>query len=137
MENTMAEHMSPRTRFLAAVLGERVDRPPVGTVTSLANTEAMDLCGASFPEAHGAPELMANLAAFVSLEAGFDMMFPVYSVVHEAAAVGAEVDWGRKDVMPMVREPLWSEPEEIAIPADFEERPAMKVVTEALRRLRE
>ena len=132
----MADTLQPRERFLTAVVVGALDRPALGTVTSLATTEGMDLCGAAFPLAHHDPEAMATLAASTSLEIGFDMIFPVYSVVHEAAAVGAEVNWGSKSVMPTIAHPLWTEPGEIAIPDDFEERPPMAVVLEALRQLK-
>lgn len=129
--------MQPRERFLGALRRERTDRPSVGSATSLANTEAMRLCGATFPEAHLDAKRMAELAAFVSLEAGFDMIFPVFDVVTEAAALGAEVDWGAVDVMPTVRHPRWTDPEEILVPRDFEERPAMLAVRSALSTLKE
>lgn len=122
---------------MAALWGGCTDCPAVGTVTSLANTEAMDMCGAVFPEAHWDSEKMSQLAAYVSLEAGFDMIFPVFSVVHEAASLGAEIDWGQKDVMPTIKNPLWREPDDIHVPDDFESQPGMAVVFNALRMLRE
>lgn len=125
-----------RERFLGALRRERIDRPSLGTATSLANTEAMRLCGASFPEAHLDAKKMSELAAFVSIEAGFDMIFPVFGVVTEAAALGAEVDWGAPDVMPTIRRPRWSDPEEVIVPRDFEERPPMLAVRSALSTLK-
>lgn len=133
----MNEYMSSKHRFISAVCGGRVDRPPVGSVTSLATTEAMDSCGVAFPDAHWQPEKMAKLAAFCSLEAGFDMIFPVFSVVHEAAALGAKINWGEKDVMPSIEKPLWQEPDDIRIPADFEKRRGMAVVLRAIKILKE
>ncbi len=97
----------------------------------------MQRTGAAFPEAHLDPERMAKLAAFVSLEIGFDMVFPVFSVVHEAAALGADVDWGSLSIMPSIRQPLWSEPEQITISSDFERHPAMTSVLGALRLLKD
>lgn len=132
----MREYMSPKQRFISAIYGGRMDRPSLGTVTSLANTEAMDRCGAAFPGAHLDPAAMAELAAYCSLEAGFDMLFPVFSVVHETAALGADIDWGKNDVMPSVKQPLWRKAEDIVVPDDFEQRPGMSVILEALRLLR-
>ncbi|MHB9024468.1 MAG: uroporphyrinogen decarboxylase family protein [Armatimonadota bacterium] len=133
----MHEHMSPKWRFLSAISGGRVDRPSIGTVTSLANTDAMDFCGLPFPLAHRDSEAMAQLAAYISEEAGFDTITPVFSVVHESAALGAPVHWGQKDTMPTITAPLWRESEEIAIPDDFEQQEGMAVVLEALRLLRD
>ena len=44
--------MTPKRRFLAGILGGRVDRTPVGSVTSVANVEQMEMTGAFFPDAH-------------------------------------------------------------------------------------
>ncbi len=128
--------MTPRERFLAAIVRGKTDRPSIGTVTSIANTEAMDACGAAFPHVHLDAAGMAKLAAYVSIEAGFDMIFPVYSVIHEAAALGAEVDWGAKDVMPTIRRPAWKTAADITIPADFESRPSMQTILDAIRSLK-
>lgn len=132
----ISEAMTPRERFLEALKRNSVDRPAIGTVTSLANTEAMDACGAAFPEAHLDAEKMAELAAFSSLEAGFDMIFPVFSVVHEAAALGSKIDWGARDRMPSILQPLWGSCDDVKIPADFERRPEIQVVCNALRTLK-
>ena len=128
--------MEPRERFLTAITGGKLDRPSLGTVTSLATVQGMELFGAAFPLAHHEPEPMAALAAGTSLEIGFDMIFPVYSVVHEAAALGAEINWGSLSVMPTVAHPPWTGLGDIRIPTDFERRPALAVVLEALRRLK-
>lgn len=129
--------VNSRHRFMAAIRGECGDRPSVGTVTSIANVEAMEQCGAAFPDAHLDAETMAKLAAFVSVESGFDTITPVFSVVHEAAALGADVDWGKMDQMPSVKRPLWQDPEEIVVPHNFEEQPAMATVLKALRTLKD
>jgi len=128
--------MTPRQRFLAAVAGGRPDRPSVASATSVATTEAMERCGAAFPDAHLDPALMARLAAFATVEAGYDGIMPLFSVVTEAAALGAKVDWGKFDIMPSIIEPLWREPEDISIPDGIERQESMAVALEALRRLR-
>ncbi len=129
--------MNGRQRFLKAVRGECSDGPSVGTVTSLANVEAMEQCGAAFPDVHLDAHGMAKLAAFVSVETGFDAMPPVFSVAHEAAALGADVDWGKRDQMPWIKEPLWREPHDICVRDDFEAHPAMAAILEALRMLKD
>ncbi|MCC7519376.1 MAG: MtaA/CmuA family methyltransferase [Verrucomicrobiae bacterium] len=128
--------MKPRERFLAALRRERTDRPSLGTATSLANVEAMRLCGASFPEAHLDAKRLAELAAFVSLEIGFDMVYPAFNMVNEAAALGSDIDWGAVDHMPTIRAPLWTNPEEIMVPPDFEERPSLAALCGAISLLR-
>jgi len=132
----MRQTMTSRSRFLAAVQGKPTDRPAIGSVTSVATTEAMTASGAAFPLAHHDPAVMAQLAAYAGIDAGFDALFPLFSVVHEAAALGAEVDWGDERSMPGVTHHPWREPEDIWIPDDFEQRASMRVPLEALRLLK-
>jgi len=55
--------LTPKRRFLAGLLGGRVDCTPVGSVTSVANVEQMEITGAFFPDVHFDGEKMALLAA--------------------------------------------------------------------------
>ena len=61
---------------------------------------------------------------------------PEYSVVQEAAALGARVDWGDRDKMPDVKEFLNADFSDIAIPSDLLEKPSCRVVLDALSILR-
>jgi [methyl-Co(III) methanol-specific corrinoid protein]:coenzyme M methyltransferase len=63
----------------------------------------MDKAGVSFPEAHLDARAMADLALAGCEILGFDTVMPEYSVVQEAAALGAQVDWGDRDKMPDVK----------------------------------
>ncbi|MBM4078868.1 MAG: MtaA/CmuA family methyltransferase [Planctomycetes bacterium] len=130
------EYMSPKRRFLASLLGGRVDRPSVASATSVVSVELMDAVGVYFPDAHLDAKKMAKLASTAVTHLGYDAIMPVYSVQHEAAALGCAVDWGRKDLMPDVKGRLCKEPEDIRIPKDFLDRPAAAVVLEALALLR-
>jgi len=84
--------MSPKCRFLAALLGGSADRVPVGNVVSVATVELMEAARAWFPQAHLDPEEMARLAAAGHEVLGYDTVMPVFSVTQEAAALGCEVD---------------------------------------------
>lgn len=128
--------MSPKRRFLSALFGGRVDRPSVGSPTSVATVELMDLTGASFPEAHLDPRKMADLAAAGHEVLGFDTVAPLFSVITEAAALGAEIDWGRKDWLPINVTSPWSEPSDVSLPPDFLERPSTSTALEAIAILR-
>lgn len=132
----MRDTMSSRERVLAAIHRHPTDRPALGAVTSVATIEAMASCGAAFPRAHHEPALMARLAAFSALDAGFDMIAPLFSVLHEAAALGAEIDWGCESSMPAITCIPWREPEDIHIPDDFAQRAGMAVPLAALRLLK-
>jgi MtaA/CmuA family methyltransferase len=131
-----AEPMTPKRRFLAGLLGGRVDCPPVGSPTSVATVEQMKLTGACFPEVHRDGVQMARLAAGAHTLLGYDAIMPVFSVQQEAAALGCPMDWGSRDSMPVALEPLWSEPDQVEIPDDFLARPSIAAVLEALAGLR-
>lgn len=128
--------MTPKRRFLSGILGGRVDRPPVGSVTSVANVEQMKLTGAFFPDAHLDGGKMARLAAGAHQILQYDAIMPYFSVQAEAAALGCEVDWGDMENMPVARSHPWSEPEEVRIPDDFLEKPSIKAILDAIRILR-
>lgn len=128
--------MTPKRRFLSGILGGRVDRPPVGSVTSVANVEQMEMTGAFFPDAHLDGEKMARLAAGAYDILGYDAIMPYFSVQAEAAALGCEVDWGDVENMPVERSHPWSDPEQVRIPDDFLEKPSIKAVLDAIRILR-
>lgn len=128
--------MTPKRRFLAGLLGGRVDRTPVGSVTSVATVEQMEMTGAYFPDAHLDGEKMARLAAGAHDILGYDAIMPYFSVQAAAAALGCEVDWGDVENMPVERSHPWSDPEQVCIPDDFFEKPSIKAVLDAIRILR-
>jgi [methyl-Co(III) methanol-specific corrinoid protein]:coenzyme M methyltransferase len=133
----MKPTMSPKRRFLAAMMGGAVDRIPVGNVVSIATVELMEATGASFPDAHLEAETMARLAAAGHEVLGYDTVMPVFSVTQEAAALGCQVDWGYPRMMPGVRTFPFAEMEELRLPDGWLEAPSIQVVLEALRRLRQ
>jgi len=128
--------MTSRRRLLSGIFGGRTDRPPVGTITSVATIEQMELTGAYFPDVHMDAEKTARLAACAYETLGYDVIVSYFSIVPEAAALGCEIDWGTIDTMPTVRTHPWADPEEVQIPPDFLEHPAIRVVLDAIRILR-
>jgi [methyl-Co(III) methanol-specific corrinoid protein]:coenzyme M methyltransferase len=79
---------------------------------------------------------MAELALAGHELVGFDTVMPEYSVVQEAAAMGAQVDWGDRDKMPDVKEFPNADFSDVVVPADLLEKPACRVVLDALSILR-
>ncbi len=128
--------MSPRRRFMAALLGGPVDRVPVGNVVSVATLELMEAAGVWFPQAHVEPAAMAQLAAAGHEVLGYDTVMPVFSVVQEAAALGCETDWGDPHMMPGVRSHPFAECDDLQVPEGWLDAPSIQVVLEALRLLR-
>jgi len=122
---------------MSAIFGGRQGpRPPVGNPTSIACHELMDKAGVAFPEAHLNARAMADLALAGSEFLGFDTVMPEYSVIQEAAALGAMVDWGDRDKMPDVKEFPNADFSDIEIPVDFLEKPSCRVVLDAISILR-
>jgi [methyl-Co(III) methanol-specific corrinoid protein]:coenzyme M methyltransferase len=132
----LAYAMTPKRRFLSALLGGRVDRIPIGSPTSVATVEQMEITGATFPEAHCDGKKMARLAAGAYEILGYDAIMPYFSVQAEAAALGCVVDWGDVENMPVERSHPWAEPDQVCIPDDFLSRPSIKAVLDAIRLLR-
>ena len=97
-----------RSRFLKAI--RRTHAPGVtayGTGTSIACRELMEQTGAWFPEAHLDAEKMAALAMGGHTVLGLDVVMPLFSVCHEAAAMGCNVNWGGPDAMPESGKPIF------------------------------
>ena len=136
----MRPRMSPKRRFLVALLGGSADRVPVGNVVSVITEDLMEAAGAWFPEAHLDATAMAALAATGHEVLGYDTVMPVFSVTQEAAALGCEMDWGYSQMMPGVRSHPFSDRDgedfSGAIPAGWIEAPSIQVVLEALTLLR-
>ncbi|MCL5096959.1 MAG: MtaA/CmuA family methyltransferase, partial [Candidatus Omnitrophica bacterium] len=128
--------MSPKRRFLTAMLGGKPDRVPVGNVVSVATVYQMRATGAWFPKAHLEPQSMARLAIAGHEILGFDTLMPVYSVVQEAAALGCRVDWGGPDMMPAVRSHPFAETGDFRIRQGWMESSSIQVVLEAMGLLR-
>ena len=134
----MPSSMTSRERVLAALAREPVDRTPLCNPTSVATVELMDLVDAPFPAANREPELMARLAATSYTELGFDTIMPVFTIIQESSALGCKIQWEQKDNWPTVRmsQPIWREPDDIAVPADLCTHPDTACVTEAIKILR-
>jgi MtaA/CmuA family methyltransferase len=128
--------MKRREVFLKSMKRGDVPRPATGTVTSIVTIDLMEKVGVFFPEAHLDAGKMAELAAAGHEVLGFDNVMPLFSVWHESAALGCEVDWGARDRMPDSRDHIAKLGEDIRIPADFLSHPGCAVPLEAIRLLK-
>ena len=128
--------MTAKERVLATFNREPTDRVAVITPTSVATVDSMQATGAAFPDVHTDAEKMATLAAAGHDLLGFDTVAPYYSVQQEAAAFGAEMEWGKIDAMPASRSHPFSDPSEFKMPADFLDRLPIKTVVDSIRLLK-
>ena len=124
--------MKPREIFMRAVSNEATSRPATGSATSVVTKDLMDRVGSHFPESHLDPAKMAELAAAGHTEIGFDNVMPLFSVWHESAAMGCDVNWGTVDRMPDSREPVYEIDDEVIIPKDLLTRQPCAVPLEAI-----
>jgi [methyl-Co(III) methanol-specific corrinoid protein]:coenzyme M methyltransferase len=121
-----------RQTFLDAITRRKPRGRVFGTGTSIACRDLMAATGASFPEAHLDPEQMAALAIAGHTVLGLDVVMPLFSVCHEAAAMGCRVNWGGPDAMPEGGKPIFKDEEDIRIPADLVTRPGCAVPLAAI-----
>ena len=128
--------MKPREIFLAKLNRGDADRVAVGSATSIVTTDLMRHLGVFFPEAHLEAEAMANLAAAGHEILGYDNVMPLFSVWHESAALGCDVDWGDRGRMPDGRALTGDIAEDVTIPPDFLKHPGCDVPLQALSLLR-
>lgn len=123
-------------RVIAALQGKEVDRLPVINPTSVATLESMTKVQAFFPRAHYDAQKMALLAATGHELLGFDTVAPYFSIVLEAAALGCNIDWGKKDTMPEVKKDLIKTSEAKADLRDFINKKPVKALFEAIELLK-
>ena len=126
-----------RQRFLDAI-GCRGEGTEVsfGTGTSIACVDLMEATGANFPTAHLDAQKMADLALAGHTVLGFDVVMPLYSVCHEAAAMGCNVKWGSPTAMPESGKPIFKDEADIRIPSDLLLRPGCAVPLAAIALLK-
>ena len=126
-----------RQRFLEALTRRSSPGQPVfGTATSIACQDLMAETGAWFPEAHLDPQRMADLALAGHTRLGLEVVMPLFSVCHEAAAMGSQVNWGGPAAMPACGPPIFTRAEDIRIPGDLLLRPGCAVPLAAIRLLK-
>ena len=130
--------MKPRDLFLRSIQRQPTPRPAIGSATSVVTMDMMDHVGVAFPDAHLDAEKMAALAETSCTVLGYDCVMPLFSVWHESAALGSDVDWGEKHRMPDCSKPLCADiRDEIRIPPDLLSAPECAVPLQALRLLKE
>lgn len=128
---------TPYNLVMSALYGGRKgSRPPVVNPTAIVCQELMDAAGVDYPKAHLDAQAMADLALAGHEIIGFDSVMPEFSVDQEAAALGADVDWGDRNCMPDCKNFPYADFSDIVVPEDFLEQPSMKVLMEALTILR-
>ena len=112
------------------------DKLVFGTGTSIVCRDTMELTGAYFPEGHTNPEAMFRLALTGHSVLGLDVVMPLFSVCHEAAAMGCNVDWGSPEMMPESGKPIFKTCDDIRIPDDLLSHPGCAIPLQAIAMLK-
>ena len=122
--------------FIDAVLNKNVNCTVFGTPTSIVCQDLMNQVGVTFPEGHTDPEKMFRLALAGHTILGFDNVMPLFSVCHEAVAMGCNVNWGNENMMPESGKPIFKTADDILIPADLLKTPGCDVPLKAMSMLK-
>ncbi len=128
--------MNTKDRFMNALRGEPVDRPPVAAVVTGITVEMMEKTGVFWPEAHSDADQLAALAASVWEVAGIECIKLPFCMTIEVETFGAPMDYGTLDTLPTEIGHVYNHPDELVIPGDFFQRNRVPVVLEAIRTLR-
>ena len=125
-----------RQTYLDAVLNKELDCTVFGTPTSIVCQDLMKEVGVTFPEGHTNPKKMFQLALAGYTILGFDNVMPLFSVCHEAAAMGCNVNWGNENMMPESGKPIFKTSEDIVIPDNLLTSPGCSVPLKAISMLK-
>lgn len=103
--------LTPKERLLNVLSGRTVDRPPVictGGMMNAAIVEIIELSGCPLPAAHSDSRLMADLAAAIQRQTGFENIGMPFCMTVEAEIMGSEVSYGTQACEPKVVNELYS-----------------------------
>jgi [methyl-Co(III) methanol-specific corrinoid protein]:coenzyme M methyltransferase len=95
--------------------------------------EMMDSLGVKWPEAHHDPSAMARLASAAYETCGLESMKLPFDMTAEAGALGAEIDYGTKNILPQIKKPLYSDPGDLVVGEDLIKQGRIPAVLEAIR----
>ncbi len=127
-----------KTRLLAALKGEEVDKVPVCSVTQTGIVELMDKVGAPWPESHTDAELMAKLAIANHELSGLEAVRVPYCLTVLVEAMDCEINMGTKNRQPSVTgHPYPKSLDGAAVPADLLQKGRIPAVLEAIKIIRE
>lgn len=99
--------ITPKERLHFALKGKKVDRPPCicpGGMMNMIVEDVMDITESRWPEAHSDANLMADLAAGIYDNGGFENFGVPFCMTVEAEAMGAPVFMGSRVNEPRVLE---------------------------------
>lgn len=134
------ENFSPKRRVFAALMGGKVDRPPVTSLAGCGGTVNLDIqkaTGISFPEAHRDADKMAKLAIAGSEMTGLENVRVPFDFVIEPEALGCKIKWpDNPALVPATLEHIYQNPEDLKMPDNILESGRIPILLDAIRILR-
>jgi MtaA/CmuA family methyltransferase len=128
--------MNAKTRFLSALRGLPVDRPPVAAVVTGITLPMMEQAGVYWPEAHTHIDQLVALAETIWLHHGIESIKLPFDMAVESEVLGATLEWGSLDNLPTELGSAYNHPDELIIPDDFFDRGRVPIVLQAITQLR-
>ena len=98
--------ISPYERLQRVLVKKTIDRPPVicpGGMMNSATVEVMTGCGQKFPAVHRDADCMAELAAAVQRQTGFENFGIPFCMTVEAEVLGSEINFGTLSCEPKIQ----------------------------------
>ena len=110
----MVKEMTALQRALAAVRGQETDHTSSANGLVMTTIDMMNQVGATYPEAHHNPQMMADMAAAPHEMCGIDGTTLPFDISLEAEVLGAGLDW-RKIDRPPIKVHTVSDPDDFTI----------------------
>jgi [methyl-Co(III) methanol-specific corrinoid protein]:coenzyme M methyltransferase len=128
--------MKSRERFMAALRGEAVDRPPVVSICQHATYGQMEQLNVYWPDALYDGALMAKLASGAYSILGFDAVRVPFDQTNEAEAFGAVLKDGGRESLPSISMHPFHLGDAVEFPEDFLKKGRIPALLEAIRTLK-
>ncbi len=128
--------MNPKEIILSKLFKKESERNGIANPVSSTTVTQMEIMDSYFPEAHYMAKQMYELSRAAFEVLGYDAIMPYFSVVIEAYAMGAKVDWGAPNMMPQIIGKMYKDYTDIRIPKDFLNNHAVKALLDCISMLK-
>ena len=128
--------MNSYERVMAMLNGEKFDVVPAMNFTSVVTKENLINFNIDYSKSHTDAVTMANLSALGHSVLGFDTITPYNHVLSEAAALGANVNWGTSTKPPYLLSYVYDNLEDIVIPSHYMSSKEISSILNAIRLLK-
>lgn len=132
----MVKEMSNLKRALACVYGKDTDHISSANGLVMTTKDILKGAGATYPEAHTNPQMMADLAAMSHELTGIEGVTVPFDISLEAEVLGAELDWRKSDRPPIKTHPV-KDPKDFVIPENISEMGRIPVVLKSIEILKQ